>query len=192
MREIETKMIEYIDHKLAENGMAQQAIKDKNARFLFIEAAKACVGIREQGGNNRGPMVELLQKTIGGANKEAWCMAAVQTWLAYVEEKIKLYSRLYASEHCLTTWAKSSEECRVKYFPLPGAIIIWRHGDTTNGHTGIFLEADGDQMLTIEGNTGKGLDSAGEVVREGDGIYLNRRSMKKNGDMKVVGFLKPF
>jgi hypothetical protein len=71
-------------------------------------------------------------------------------------------------------------------------VVIWRHGESTNGHTGIFLEADGDQMLTIEGNTEKGLDTKGNLVREGGGVYLCRRSMKKNGDMKVVGFLKPF
>ena len=45
-------------------------------------AAEACVGIREQGGNNKGPLVELMQKTVDGkAQAEAWCMAFVQSML---------------------------------------------------------------------------------------------------------------
>lgn len=192
MRHIEKTLFEYIDHKLKENGMAQEAIKNKDARLLFIEAAKSCVGIREEGGNNKGPLVELIQKTIGDANREAWCMAFQQSMLAYVETKIGIYSRLFASEHCLTVWAKSSEDCRVKYFPLPGAIVIWRHGQTTNGHTGVFLEADGDQMLCVEGNSNRGLDADGTIIADGGGVYLTKRSMKKNGDMTVTGYLKPF
>ncbi len=192
MRHIEKALFDFIDNKLKENGMAQEAIKNKDARLLFIEAAKSCVGIREEGGNNKGPLVELIQKTIGDANREAWCMAFQQSMLAYVETKIGIYSRLFASEHCLTVWAKSSEDCRVKYFPLPGAIVIWRHGQTTNGHTGVYLEHDGDQMLCIEGNTERGLNKDGSIERNGGGIYLTKRSMKKNGDLKVIGYLKPF
>lgn len=193
MREIEQKLFDWIDLKLKDNGLAQHAIVIKDERLLMIEAAKVCVGIRESGGNNHGPMVELIQKTIGGANGESWCMAFIQSMIAYVEKKIGIYSRLYPTEHCLTCWAKSPEASRVKYFPLPGAIVIWQHGDSTNGHTGIFLEAQSnDQMLVIEGNTNSGLNKTGAIERDGGGIYLTKRSMKRNGDMTVKGFLKPF
>ena len=192
MREIELKLFNWIDEKLSHNGMAQEAIKNKDARLLFIEAAKVCVGIREVGGNNKGPMVELLQKTIGGAGGEAWCMAYCESCLAYVEKKLNILSRVFASEHCLTVWSKTPQECRVKYFPLPGAIVIWRHGQTMNGHTGIFLEAEDGQMLVVEGNTNQGLRADGDIERNGGGVYLTKRSMKKNGDMVVQGFLKPF
>ena len=146
MREIEQKLFDWIDDKLKDNGLAKYAVATKDERLLFVEAARACVGIREQGGNNKGPLVELIQQTIGGANKEAWCMAFVMSMIAYVEKKIGIYSRLYPTEHCLTCWSKSPETSRVKYFPLPGAVVIWRHGDSTNGHTGIFLEAHGGEL----------------------------------------------
>jgi hypothetical protein len=192
VREIEKELVGWLDERLAGNGLAKHAIEIKEPRLLMVEAARACVGVREEGGNNNGPMVRLLQKTIGGASKESWCMSFQQSLIAYAELKTGLQSRLVASEHCLTVWAKSSEKCRVRFFPLPGAIVIWRHGDTTNGHTGIFLEADGDQMMTIEGNTSSGLSKNGSVVRDGGGVYLCKRSMKQNGDLRVVGFLKPF
>lgn len=187
MRKITDKMFNFIDKKLITNGAAQEAIKTKDARSLFVYAAEACVGIKEEGGNNRGLFVSEIQKTADGkASQEAWCMSTVQTWLAYVERKLGVVSPIVTSEHCLTTWAKTPKSQRVKITPLPGAIIIWQHGTSQAGHTGIFTEAKGKDMGTVEGNTGDG------SFRDGDGIYVRTRSMTKNGNMKVVGFLKPF
>lgn len=192
MRQIEKKMVDFLDKKLASNGLAQEAIEEKDARTVFRLAMEACVGIREAGGNNKGPMVQLIQETIGGAVQEAWCMSLVQTCLAYAEEKTGVKSPVAAGEHCLTVWAQTPKSLRVKSFPLPGAIIIWQHGKTTNGHTGVLIGTDGKTMKTCEGNTEGGLDSKGSVVREGGGVYANTRGFTGNGSMKVVGFLKPF
>ena len=90
-------MVKWLDEKLASNGLAQHAIKTKNARVLLVEAAKACVGIREATNRNDGPMVELIQSTVGGSNREAWCLSFVQTMVAYVELRSKLVSRLEAA-----------------------------------------------------------------------------------------------
>jgi hypothetical protein len=198
IRQIEAKMVKFIDAKLAGNGAAQQAIKDKDARSVFYYAAECCVGIRESGGNNKGPMVELIQETVGGADREAWCMSFVQTCLAYAELKTGKKSPIAVSEHCLTVWAKTPKTARVKFLPAAGAIIIWQHGASQSGHTGLFIEGldpikDGyKSMGTIEGNTESGLTSSGSVERDGGGVYQTKRSMIKNGSMKVVGFLKPF
>ncbi len=194
MRNIESKMVKYLDDKLAKNGLAQEAIKKKDARTLFVLAAQSCVGIRESGGNNKGPMVELIQETIGGADREPWCMSFQMTLLAYAELKTKVKSPLVASEHCLTVWKDSPKSSRVKMFPAMGAIIIWQHGTSQAGHTGVFLEAvDGDKnMLCIEGNAEAGLKPDGTINRNGGGVYATKRSMTKNGNMKVLGFLRPF
>jgi len=196
-RKIEPKMIDFLDKKLAKVGMAQKAIDDNNPRLLFIEAARVCVGIREEGGNNSGPLVELIQETIGSHSQEAWCMALLQTLIAYVEYKLAVVSPIFPSEHCLTVWDKTDKKARVQSFPLPGAIIIWQHGTSQSGHTGVFLEVLLDHnssamMLTIEGNTTKGIGPKGEVVRDGGGVYVCERNMKSSGDMHVLGFLKPF
>ena len=72
-RNLEKKMEQWLDAKLANNGLAQDAIKKKDARLVFRLAAEACVGIKEQGGNNQGPMVSLIQDTVGGPDHVAWC-----------------------------------------------------------------------------------------------------------------------
>ncbi len=186
MRVLEKKMEQWLDAKLANNGLAQAAIKSKDARTVFRLAAESCVGITEEGGNNKGPMVSLIQDTVGSPDHVAWCMSFVQTCLAYAEKKTGIKSPIVASEHCLTTWADSPKKQRVKAVPAPGAIIIWQHGNTQAGHTGVMLEWMGSKMSTVEGNTG------GASMRDGDGVYFKSRGTKGTGNLKVVGFLKPF
>lgn len=192
-RKIEPKMIAFLDKKLEHNGLAQLAIDMRDPRTLMLQAAQACVGIREKSGRNDGPMVELIQETIGGHNREAWCMALMQTCIAYAEVKTGIKSPILSSEHCVTTWEDTPKEQRVKISPLPGAIIIWQHGKSSNGHTGIVIGADDKNLQAVEGNTTSGSDDPnGKVEREGGGVYFTRRSRKGNGDMHILGYLKPF
>jgi hypothetical protein len=186
-RKIEPKLVAFIDKKLEQNGSAQVAIVDKDARAVFTYAMEACVGIREAG-SNAGTYVELIQETLGGADHEAWCMSAVQSAIAYAELKTGIKSPVYASEHCMTCWRESPENQRVKFYPARGAIVIWRHGNSDSGHTGVVCETDGETIVTVEGNTGP---EAG-VQREGDGMYRKHRNIHGSGSMKVMGFLKPF
>lgn len=191
-RKIEPALVLLIDKKLKNNVAAQAAIKQRNPRNLFIQVMKAFVGIREKGGNNTGYEVKLLQETIGEAVGEPWCMSTVQSALAYCEIKIGIISPVAAGEHCLTVWNTTPKSLRVKTVPGPGAIIIWQHGTSTNGHTGMVVSYKGSTMRCIEGNTEKGLRPDGSIQREGGGVYETERNTKANGEMKVVGFLKPF
>lgn len=192
MRQIKPKMVAFIDSKLVGNGAAQHAIAVKDARSLMIYAAEACVGIREATNNNDGPMVELIQSTVGDASGEAWCMAFVQTCIAYAELKTGVKSPLMATEHCLTLWRNTPEGQRVKMIPAPGAIIIWQHGTSDRGHTGFMTEWLKPLMETVEGNTTSGVRTDGSIEREGGGVYINKRNVIQNGLMRVVGFIKPF
>ncbi len=193
MRKLSPELVKYFDKKLATNGMAQDAIDKGDARALFLLAAQSAVGIKESGGNNHGPLVELMQKTVdGSADAEPWCMGFVQTCLAYAEAKTGIQSPIIPSEHCLTVWNTTRQAMRVKELPLPGAIIIWRHGSTTMGHTGIVVGTDGNIMRAVEGNTESGDDGGGKVLRDGGGVYSTIRSIRGSGNMSVVGFLKPF
>lgn len=188
-RKITDKMFNFIDKKLANHGAAQLAIRNKEARNLFIYAAEACVGIKEEGGNNKGLYVVEVQKTSDNrASSEAWCMAAVQTWIAYVERKLGVKSPIYNSEHCMTTFRNTPKEHRVKRIPAPGAITIWKNGSSDSGHTGIVLDFQGNlkNFESLEGNTGS------SSMRDGDGIYVKQRSKVKNGSLVVQGYLIPF
>lgn len=193
MRKILPDLVSWLDSKLAANGLAQNAIATKDARLLFRLAAEASVGIRELTGNNDGPLVELMQKTVDGvASREPWCCAAIQSWLAYAELKTGVVSPVASTELCLAMWNETPEEQRVKTLPAPGAICIWRHGDTSNGHTGVLIAVAEPTFRAVEGNTEGGLSPTGAVERDGGGVYATVRSLAGAGTMKVVGFLKPF
>ncbi len=193
-RKIETALVVIIDKKLKSDPIAQKALKDKNPRQLFIQVMKCFVGIREATGNNDGTLVELLQETVGSAVGEPWCMSTIQSALAYVEVRLSVISPVADSEHCLTVWRNTPKRQRVAQIPAAGAIVIWQHGSTTAGHTGIttLYSVSGDFMRCIEGNTTSGLKPDGSIEREGGGVYETKRHPVANGTMKVVGFLKPF
>ena len=186
-------MLAWLDGKLRENGLAQEAIRKQDtdsARVLFRLAAEVCVGIREVG-TNTGPMVKLLQDTINGPDPHAWCMSFVQTCLAYVENKTGHRSPVYPSELCMEVWERTFIVQRVKNIPLAGAIAIWRHGQSRKGHTGIVESADGSLFHAIEGNTTYSA-LEGTVVRDGGGVARTTRKFNPSGTMRLVGFLKPF
>jgi len=196
-RKIHPDAIKLLDKLLESNALAQDCIAKKRARQLFVETAKACVGIKEVSKNN-GVEVELFQKTVGLSAGDAWCMAFMQTCLAYVESKTNIKSPLHAAGGCINVWQKSPVEQRVKLLPLAGAIAIWQHlNDPTHGHTGMVLDCDGVSFHAIEGNTSDGFeDINGEVGQIGDGVGFTHRRYDlfnpQKGDMQLRGCLKPF
>lgn len=189
-REIRPEMLGYLDGKLIANGLARLAVEQKDPRTLMRLAAQACVGIRESG-NNTGPMVKLLQDTVGGPDAWAWCMSFVQTCIAYAEVRTGISSSIVAHEHCITVWDQTPKAMRVKSIPLAGSIVIWRHESTQAGHTGILESCDGDTFRAYEGNTNFKAPG-GPVVRDGGGVAYTTRSIRSLGPLRVVGFLKPF
>jgi len=161
---------------------------------ILIHEATRWLGVQEHGGNNRGQIVEMFQRTIGRAVREPWCMSFVQYCLEKADELYSLVQNdddehwIHGSEHCMSVWRTTDLECRIKE-PRPGLIAIWRHKGTDNGHTGIVVDVDGSIITTIEGNTGTDDKT---VVREGDGVRRKRRPLRSIGSMYLVGFLDPW
>lgn len=195
-RVIEKEMIKFLDQKLAGNGLAQLAIKNKDARTLIVLAAECCVGIQELTGRNDGAKVKLIQETVGGALGEPWCASFVQTCIAYAEVKTGLISPVVATELAQGIWDQTPKNMRVKKLPLPGAIAVWadyRAGKKQmTGHCEIVRAADIDQFQGIGGNTSGTRDPKSKVNREGNGVYFTARSMKSTVSRKLIGFVKPF
>ena len=170
-------------------------IEEIKTKLLVAEAMR-WIGVKEEG-NNAGALVEMFQKAVDDkAQGESWCMSFVQFCLKnatyYYDSLYDACSRMHnirQSEHCLTVWNKTPKECRIDT-PEIGSIVIWQHGNTTSGHTGIVVgrKLDSDFFITVEGNTA----AWNGVVREGDGVYARTRSVKGSGEMKVLGYLLPF
>ena len=155
----------------------------------LVEYANYYVGVHEATGHNDGVNVEEFQKAVDGkASGESWCMAFVQFCVKNVagEQEPPAPISLFATEHCMTAWNKSTNSRSDE--PKKGFIVIWNHEGTSNGHTGIITDVDGDTLYTIEGNT----SDSSHVEANGDGVYLKKRNKYKTGNMKVVGFIDPF
>ena len=196
-RRIHPDTIKLFDRLLKGNALAADCIQKKRARQLFVETVKSSLGIREVA-KNKGVEVELFQKTVGLSRGDAWCMAFMQSCLAYAEHKTTIKSPLHAAGGCINVWQKSPLEQRVKLIPLAGAIAVWQHlDDPTHGHTGMVLDCDGVSFHAIEGNTSDGFeDLNGEVGQTGDGVRFTHRRFDlfnpQRGDMQLRGALKPF
>lgn len=190
-RTLQAKLAQFIEIRLTGNPAYLQALAARDARTIFRLAGETLEGIRETT-DNAGPLVELIQRTLGGADKEPWCMSLVQSCLAFAELKTGLRSPIHASEHCMTVWRNTPAAQRVQTIPAVGAIIIWRHGSTDSGHTGITIApVAGRTFRAIEGNTSSGV-VGGKIERDGGGVYRTERSLDGAGNMRIVGFLKPF
>lgn len=196
-REIPPGLLHEFDVRLPLNGLANEAKRNlqprRDAAILFQLAAEACVGVREEGGNNRGHLVSLFQDAVGGPDPWAWCLSFVQACLAYAEVKTGVVSPLPATEHVLTLW-RSAEATRLRVpGPYPGAIVLWQRGNSEQGHAGICrghsLEAG--TFYAVEGNTTyQALE--GVPVRDGGGVALTERKLSGAPQMAILGFIRPF
>jgi hypothetical protein len=175
---------------------------DKNEHVLI--SVLKYVGVKEEG-FNKGKMVEEFQKAVDGkASGEPWCMAMVQYCVKEACHAFGLTQAIRSTEHCMTAWRKTASIYKWAYEgdslinlggrysmkkPLPGFCAIYNHVGTDNGHTGIVKEAQGSFLINVEGNTG-GVDSIGEINREGDGVYIKKRPLYGTPKMKLVGFIE--
>lgn len=160
-----------------------------NPNLELINVARCFLGVHEEGGDNRGPMVERFQAAVNGKpNGEPWCMAFVQFCVQEVERSMGLRSNIFRSESCWEVWQKSPKLMR-RTKPSPGYIIIWNRLGTLLGHTGIISGMRSPEvMMTIEGNTSPGFG----IEREGDGVYEKLRGLRGTMLFVPLGYLQVF
>ena len=157
----------------------------------LVALAASYIGIKEAGGDNKGPEVEQFQKAVDGrAQGEPWCMAFAQYCISLIAE-----SRIYPSEHCMTVWNKSPDDMRSS-LPSAGFLVIWNYTGSAAGHVGIIEEVitTGSTiraLVTIEGNTAAPNDGT-EVERNGDGVHRRVRNIHIVGKMQIMGYIDPF
>jgi len=161
-------------------------------RLLLAHEAKRWIGVKEQGGSNKGQLVQIWQRSVDQKDQsEPWCMAFVQSCIMAVDKLCMEvfvdtnFARVFKSEHVLTTWNQTPAQYRFKE-PQVGYIAVWQQNQSIYGHTGIVVRVHGNGVFeTVEGNTN---DGSG-ITREGDGVYLRNRIVNPAGIMKLVGFL---
>jgi len=167
---------------------------DDMLKNCLAQVALNYVGIKEQGGNNMGQMVERFQRAVDNvAMGEPWCLSFI--WYAIFETErlieailgrpLDYKARLLMTEHVQTMFNKSPEEQRI-FKPEKGSLILWKYYDssgkpTTSGHIGICTQVndvDGHICQTVEANTSQGA------------VSLRTRNIKyRYGRMLPMGIL---
>ena len=188
------------NHRIGPLPIDNDEVATIKSRMLIAEAER-WLNVREKG-KNKGPEVEMFQRAVDGkASGEAWCAAFVCFCVQQVDRIYdavygtakSLPAQIYMTEHCLTMWNKTPEIARIDLSLHPGLICIWQHykegQGTAAGHMGIVKDPlDGDQFISIEGNT----ENHNSVSREGDGVYTMRRRISHKGKLRIKGFLNPW
>ena len=154
--------------------------------------AQAEIGVLETGGNNRGPrIIEYQLATSLEPDNWPWCAAfvdwCIQQWIKDPEavKWLNLQSRTpeawrpkTALAYGLTTWAKNRPATTTilteEFTARPGDIVTFDFS-----HTGIVLEDDGKNLITVEGNTNR---KGARDSESGDGVWrkIRAKSLAKN------------
>ena len=151
----------------------------------LIQIAKNEVGVREQGGNNRGERIRQYQSATELAPAAwPWCAAFVDwcikewlsnpdavSWLGLKTKTPEEWRPKTALAYGLTKWARNRPNTtRVfteKHKAMPGDIVTFDFS-----HVGFVVSDNGHWIETIEGNTnGKGERDS----ESGDGVWKKIR-----------------
>ena len=194
---LEPALIEYLDQKLADNFVFQNAVEKKLPRVALCEVAKAMVGFKEKTGKNDGVQINWVQETFGDAQGEPYCISGVMTCVAYVCLKTGIKHKLFETESSGQLWDKTPKAQRVKNISLPGAIAVWADLDAKGkrkwtGHGEIVLADDGNVFHCVGFNTSGTVNPNDKVNRDGNGVYYTVRKRQNTKSRMLLGFIKPF
>lgn len=164
---------------------------DNNVMILMETTARCFIGTQEETGKNDGEVIVYLQLTVDGkAAGEPYCMALVQTVIAYVEYRFGIISLCVATESCVEFWEGCPDHLKFSE-PFIGAIAVWQHEGTRRGHAGIVFKVSETHVYLVEGNTNPGSHSF-NAGYEGQGIYFKKRPHGDVGTMKLLGYVLAF
>ncbi len=130
-------------------------------------------GVHEQGGNNRGPRVEQMLRTVGLEPGQPWCCAAVCTWIKQAIIALGITTKVHFGASVLKLWERN-EPLRISQ-PEPGCIALRHEGTNSKGqrvgHAMLVLDVldDGQTLKCISGNTN------GQGSREGNCVAIQDR-----------------
>jgi len=161
-----------------------------------IQIALSYDGVREQGGNNCGPEVEMFQKSIGLDPGDPWCAAFVSFCIQQAAKQLGVTPKFKYGGSVYKLWTRNAGLQVVT--ADSNTVFCINHGLSAKGvkigHTGFCItprasnpnaypdELVLDELETMEGNT----NAAGS--RDGDGCY--HKSRKISEFAQGYGFLR--
>jgi hypothetical protein len=163
----------------------------------IVQVALSYVGQREIGRNNAGfenPEFQKKLAEMGWHKGEAWC--AYQGELIWKEAfghdhpQYALLDKLFSAS-AVSSWSNfvNSNVFKTGKVPKPGALAIFRHGDSWKGHmTVVVPEITEKRFATVEGNSN---NTGG---RDGDLSVKSSRPLSfdfKPDGLNLLGFVYP-
>lgn len=148
-----------------------------------LTIAQGQLGVKEQGGNNRGPEVDQYLAAVGLDPGYPWCCAFLFWCFREAAKRLSLVNPLPRTASALRLWTLTEPICRDSN-PKPGYIYVLQHSPTT-GHVGIIesVAADGT-IVEVSGNT----SSTGS--REGDSVWQHTGQPEvTHGPATLLGYL---
>ena len=151
---------------------------------MALDIARSFVGVREVGGNHRGPEVEAWLACVGLPPGNAWCMAFAWCCVNDAFRSMELPNPIRPCGSVVRMWHSLPDNCKLTA-PSPG---VWAfHHDSANpalGHVGFIDELDpkGKGTYSVEGNTNSEARVLAEAygdtrpwcARSGIGIWASR------------------
>lgn len=179
---------------LRADGFAGHVGTFDHLRVLALAEARRLLGVREQGGNNRGPVVDEIIRANAGVLGEPWC-GDFAAW-CYRHAGSRAVSRSWAAVRLLG--GLSGVKRQGALAGEPGDLVRFHFGSDRYAHVGIleaYVRWNGERYVeveperathvqTIDGNTGDADVSDG---RGGEGVERKQRLISLVQDTILVG-----
>lgn len=154
-------------------------------RSIVHVARYACdvLRIREAGGPNAGPEVEMILEHAGGRRGMPWCAGFVFACVDYGHILLGLFTPNVPlapgipelSCSAIYRWAKAENRLRDLSTARAGDAYLFAGGNTGYRHVGLIEEKlDDGTLQTIEGNTSADPKTISQDA-DGDGVYRRHR-----------------
>lgn len=141
----------------------------------ILETAKSYIGQKEKAGNAGfiDPAFEAKMKAMGWQASQSWCAYFAELcwksgFTVLKHPHLQLIDRLFSPSATATAANFMNNDLfKTGKKPKPGALAIWKHGNTWKGHIGIVSEVLKDGTFKcIEGNTNAAGSREGIMVAE--------------------------
>lgn len=149
--------------------------------------AQNFVGVKEIG-NNRGLWIDRWNKRAGIGVGNPYCATFGKFCLDSAKAVTPTIRSPLATNWLRNKWPISAKDVYYGFNDVPvGSCVIWRNGETINGHFGFFVKWLGkNKLYTIEANTSSGIKGS---QRDGNGVYNRERVLSPFAYFRIEGFV---
>jgi hypothetical protein len=144
---------------------------------VVVDSARKYIGVREKP-DNRSADIDRWNRYVGNPLGSPYCAAFASSMIKQPHIKSGAAVRL------ITKNAIKSDDVLKGVKVEPGWVVIWRKGNSFNGHAGIVVQWDRKSGTTIEGNTSAGKGSQSN----GDGVFERQRKIEPFNYFRITHF----